>query len=136
MSRKNAFTLIEILIVVVILGILAAIVVPKFSDASTDASESTLASNLLVVRKQLELYKLEHSGQYPSTITQLTEATDKDGKSGGDLGPYLYSVPANPFVDGDNATKVGTKKGAKDVGWIYDSSTGSFAPADEDHTDM
>jgi prepilin-type N-terminal cleavage/methylation domain-containing protein len=58
---KRAFTLIEILIVVVILGILAAIVIPQFTDASEDAAESAARSTLQTARSQIELYKFKEN---------------------------------------------------------------------------
>ncbi|MHC4292957.1 MAG: type IV pilin protein, partial [Planctomycetota bacterium] len=55
MKAKKGFTLVEILIVVVILGILAAIVIPQFTDASTEAKISSLRSDLQMMRSQIEL---------------------------------------------------------------------------------
>ena len=52
MNRNKGFTLVEILIVVIILGILAAIVVPKFTEASDDAKLSALTTDLKIVRSQ------------------------------------------------------------------------------------
>ena len=57
MPGKRAFTLVEILIVVVILGILAAIVLPKFSNASAIARASMLADDLRVIRMQVQVYR-------------------------------------------------------------------------------
>ena len=57
METKNGFTLVEILVVVVILGILAAVVIPQFSEASTDAKFSSLCTNLHTLRSQIEMYK-------------------------------------------------------------------------------
>jgi len=67
-SRRRAargFTLIELLIVVIILAILAAIVVPQFSNSTLDAKESTLGANLSAMRSAMELYKIQHNGAYP-----------------------------------------------------------------------
>ena len=50
--KNKGFTLVEILIVVIILGILAAIVIPQFTQASNDARESSLSSELQTVRSQ------------------------------------------------------------------------------------
>ncbi|MDP7289278.1 MAG: prepilin-type N-terminal cleavage/methylation domain-containing protein, partial [Phycisphaerae bacterium] len=73
---KKGFTLVEILIVVIILGILAAIVVPQFTEASSDAKLSNLVTNLQSIRAQLELYRLHHNGSYPTNITDgLTKKT-------------------------------------------------------------
>ena len=65
--RKNnkGFTLVEILIVVIILGILAAIVIPQFTNASTDARKNSLSSQLQTMRSQFELYKLQHNDKLP-----------------------------------------------------------------------
>ena len=68
MKAKSGFTLVEILIVVVILGILAAIVIPQFTSASTEAKESSLVSNLQTIRSQIELYKIQHNDILPGEI--------------------------------------------------------------------
>jgi general secretion pathway protein G len=102
-KRRSAFTLVEILIVVIILAILGAIVIPQFSDASGDAKASALMANLRTIRAQLELYKLQHNGNYPTDATtfanQMTLKTTAAGSTtGGTLGPYLLSVPNNPYT--------------------------------------
>ena len=109
--RKTGFTLIELLIVIVVLGILAAIVVPQFTDASTDAKTSSLVSNLQTVRSQIQMYKIQHSGALPgdgtaSVSDAMTKYTDADGAltlvqapGTGVYGPYLQAIPKNPFND-------------------------------------
>ena len=87
MRAKSGFTLVEILIVVVILGILAAIVIPQFTDASTEAKTSSLCSDLQTVRSQLELYKIQHNDAIPApeadgaSWNRMTQYTDIDGNS-------------------------------------------------------
>lgn len=87
----KAFTLIEILIVVVILGILAAIVIPQFTSASDDAAESSAKSTLQTVRAQLELYKF-NNGNYPAALAALYDDThaEYDGNN------YLQQQPIAP----------------------------------------
>ena len=65
---KRAFTLIEILIVVVILGILAAVVVPQFTNAADDANDAAVRSQLQTMRGQIELYRAQQ-GSDPDLIT-------------------------------------------------------------------
>ncbi|MHC4499487.1 MAG: type II secretion system protein [Planctomycetota bacterium] len=132
MKAQSGFTLVEILIVVVILGILAAIVIPQFTDASTEAKMSSLASDLQTVRGQIELYKIQHNDNPPSAVgatfvAQMTGTTDVTGNSSGtDYGPYLERIPTEPFSDTD---VVGDTSAT--VGWCYDTSNGRFwAPYD------
>ncbi len=62
---RRGFTLIEILIVVVIIGLLAALVVPNITTTAEDAARSTARSQLSAVRSQIELYKLRNGGTIP-----------------------------------------------------------------------
>jgi len=128
--KRKGFTLVEILIVVIILGILAAIVVPQFTDASTDAKESNLTSNLQSFRAQLELYRLQHDGSYPTAANLVTNMTTKVG----DYGPYLLQFPVNPF--NNLATIDSTTKGGGNAGWYYDEDTGEFTADDDDHSSL
>jgi general secretion pathway protein G len=142
MTRKNTgFTLVEILIVVIILGILAAIVIPQFTEASNDARVSALVSDLQTVRSQIELYKVQHKDSYPgwngttvpdgvSFVADLTGKTDIDGAAGGALGPYLGKFPTNGF-NTDNTVRIAeaaadpnTASGT--AGWWFNPTTGNF----------
>jgi general secretion pathway protein G len=107
-NRSKGFTLVEILIVVIILGILAAIVIPQFTNASTDARRNSLTSQLQTLRSQLELYKLQHNDKMPTALGtgtadeqwhQMTQQTDVAGDTTGtkDFGPYLQQNPTNPL---------------------------------------
>lgn len=74
MNSKKAFTLIEILIVVAILGILAAIVIPQFSHSSTIAKEAAAKETLQTLRTQIELYTVQHNGRSPGYIGNELQA--------------------------------------------------------------
>ncbi|MBX3394857.1 MAG: type II secretion system protein [Phycisphaerae bacterium] len=131
--RKKAFTLVELLIVVIILGILAAVVIPQFSDASTEARESSLATNLATIRGQIELYRLQHNGNYPPEAnfdTVMTSKTNADHTTTGTptLGPYLQRIPNNPFTNTNNVVNTGTP--ASTTAWYYNAATGTFQAFD------
>ena len=148
--RKSGFTLIEILIVVIILGILAAIVIPQFTEASSDAKESSLVSNLQTLRSQMGLYKVQHNDQYPNTsdagvtidndinnfIARLTSKTLVTGAidATGEFGPYMPNVPENPFQFNDQAPKYrfGANPGTDAAHWCFDPATGNIWADDDE----
>lgn len=128
--RKNGFTLVEVLIVVVIMAILAAAIIPQFTDSSNDARESTALLNLRTLRGQIQLYRAQHDGLLPSaTLSQLIIKTDASGAGGGDLGPYLQYIPDNPFTNSNvvraaAADPPGSASGESDAGWLYNATSG------------
>src|SRR5437016_12964932 len=92
--RRTAFTLIEVLIVVVIMAILAATIIPQFTDSTKDAKTSTASFNLATLRSQIQLYRTQHTGLNPgATLIELTKNTDGSGAQGAGaafpFGPYL-----------------------------------------------
>jgi len=144
MKAKSGFTLVEILIVVVILGILAAIVIPQFTEASTEAKTSSLCTDLQTMRSQIELYKIQHNDNLPSSaavgfVLALTGQTHIDGSagdaSGDEYGPYIQKVPTNQFNDKSDIEMDGTLGGGSH-GWNFNTSTGAFHADTDDHTGL
>jgi general secretion pathway protein G len=129
--NKKGFTLVEILIVVIILGILAAIVIPQFTNASQDARKSSLTSQLQTIRSQVELYKLQHQDKLPDVTgagwVLLTNKTTMQGTTGsGSFGPYLQAIPVNPLNNGTNVvqgTGAAISGSNATTGWVYDYGT-------------
>ena len=138
-SHRSGFTLVEILIVVIILGILAAIVIPQFTNASTDARKSNMASQDQTIKSQISLYMLQHNDTPPALLTawdQLTNITDVNGVFQGStgflatssFGPYLQAVPVNPLTNSSTVVAAGTAA-ATTTGWYYTAATGAFQGA-------
>src|SRR2546426_12484075 len=65
---QAGFTLVELLIVVVIVAILAAIIVPQFTSATLDAQEAALDANLAGMRSAIELFHAQHTNLYPGAF--------------------------------------------------------------------
>ncbi len=146
MERRRAagsgFTLVEILIVVLLLGIIAAIALPRFTTASSDARESSLCTDLQTLRRRIEIYKGEHRDRGPhldengeidtdNFIARMTGKTNEYGKcvKGGDRGPYLFEWPANPFANAAVADQILFGKFSRPprndkTGWYYSITSG------------
>jgi len=146
--KKKAFTLVELMLVITILGILAALVMPTFQGNIASAKESSAKSNLMAMRTQIELYKLQHN-QYPpgyvngagvavgSVTLQLIGTTTVTGQTSLSTvpsdpflyGPYLKKIPPNPFNKLDTIAYVaeGTEFSAavdgSSSGWLYKKET-------------
>ena len=132
---QAGFTLVEILIVVTILAILAAMVLPQFVSATGETRESSIKMNVYRIRSQLNLYQQQH-GAWPTLANftdQMTLVSDVDGNTaaigtaGYPFGPYLQEVPYNANVSVDNSIgngAIGTSA------WYYDETTGEFRAND------
>ncbi|MGE3107919.1 MAG: type II secretion system protein [Phycisphaerales bacterium] len=121
---RKAFTLVEILIVVVILGILAAIVVPQFTSASQEAQAGNVATQLQTIRSQIELFRVKNNGNYPpSMIAGGANAWDDLlPTAGGGNAEYMRTAPVNPRTSSSSVV-LGADLSASDPaeGWIFDA---------------
>jgi prepilin-type N-terminal cleavage/methylation domain-containing protein len=137
MKRRAGFTLVEVLIVVVIMAVLAATIIPQFTDSSKDARTSTVKFNLHTLRSQIEMYKSQHDGKAPAAgLAELTLKTNYKGTtatSDGPLvyGPYIQKIPENPLTGSNTVKTVSASPAvAGDVtttdGWLYHPATGGL----------
>jgi prepilin-type N-terminal cleavage/methylation domain-containing protein len=141
---KRAFSLVELMMVVALLGILAAMAMPQFQSYTTNAKASTAKANLRVLRSAIELYTAHHAGIPPGyqdgnplnvpsftvMIDQLKKATTQQGAIaqlgtvGYDRGPYLKTSPENPFNSRNDAKMITNNQdfpqnATGQFGWIY-----------------
>lgn len=124
---KKAFSLVEVLIVVAILGILAAIVIPQFQSHTQQAKEATAKDNLRILRNQIELYAARHGGVAPGYfnddptqqaafiifVMQMFRSER-----------YMSDLPRNPFNDLKTIGFLGNDEefpaeATGEFGWIY-----------------
>ncbi|KTD04876.1 type II secretory pathway protein LspG [Legionella geestiana] len=98
MQRQSGFSLIEIMVVVVILGILASIVVPKIISRPDEARVVKARQDVLAIQNALDLYKLDN-GFYPSTDQGLQALVEKPttNPEPRDWKQYLKSLPKDPW---------------------------------------
>lgn len=133
-TRRRAFSLIELVIVVVILGIIGAIAIPRMSRGASGAGESALIADLAALRNAIELYKAEHEGTLPTVAKFKEQITTYTTFAGADqatpdsthiYGPYLHAIPAIKVGTGKGDTGVAAADAAG-VAWIYNATTGDI----------
>jgi prepilin-type N-terminal cleavage/methylation domain-containing protein len=159
MRKAKAFTLIEILVVVVLLGILAAVVIPAIANSSISAKQSALATDLQLLRRFVLVYKFQHrevAPGYPggditqtpteqTFIEQATLASNANGQTaaqgtqGFNRGPYVMKIPVNPMNGKSDVQMLGDADNFPantddSHGWIYKAATSEIR-ADNSGTD-
>lgn len=153
-GRRGGFTLVEILIVVVILGILAAIVVPELTSASRQARENVMKDDIRFMREQILRYRIQHDDVCPgypagvpagvpseaNVVAQMTQYSDARGNANAvytdvfRYGPYLTRIPDNPItgVSGIlvvvNGAAIPAPDKTQPYGWMFKPETLEFIP--------
>ena len=131
---RRAFTLVEILIVVIILGIMATIIIGVFTNNTREASGNALRDNLRTMRSAIQVYMAQHAS-YPTLAgfeAQMTQYTDASGATSPTktathiYGPYLLSIPTLPVgIERGNTGVTGISYTAG-FGWGYDPIAGQL----------
>lgn len=139
-NETKKITKIEVAVIAVCLGVVAAIIIPKYSLASTNTKTTELIGTLQTIRCQIELYKIQHNDLFPGQLypgdnirrrdfTQALTTRDAEG-----LGPYLLKVPKNPFNAKNSITFVNDEmaipSGIEETGWWLNIATGEFRACD------
>jgi len=134
-------------VVVVIIGMLASMAIPRMSRGASGASEAAVAGNLSIVRNALLRYAVEHRNVFPrldaaTVVSQLTGYSDDQGNTSDTrAGVFVYG----PYLAGIPPCSIGPKAGSSGIcidtvnsppeyhegnpaGWVYNPNTGEFLP--------
>ncbi len=142
----RGFTLIELVIVVLIIGTIATIAVPRLMTASGRSQDAAIAADVSALQRAIDVYAAEHVELCPAMQPGGSISTDASafaqrllGKTlitgqvsgSGTFGPYLHEIPVNPRNGKATIRIDGAAAGANTHGWRYDSATRAVSPDDQ-----
>jgi prepilin-type N-terminal cleavage/methylation domain-containing protein len=126
MSRNQGFTLLELIVVVLILGILAAVAAPKILSNTSDASDSGASQTLATLRDAIEMYRVQTGTGYPQGDSDQIQ-TKLDAYLRGSTFPRVsiggIDSSNDVLIDSDETPTVNTSGGE---GWVYSPRTGEI----------
>lgn len=134
----SGFTAVEIMIVVAILGLLAAVAIPQFTNPKEHSKTAAMVSSLSILRTAIDSYWSQHDdfpGRSPKQFAdQLLNNTDKAGKVGVGttfgFGPYLHNgtLASNPLTNTNTIRMVSVMPNTPtgNQAWIYNFVTGEI----------
>jgi len=128
---KRGFSLVELVIVVAVLGIMAAIVVPQFRSQSTQARMAVVKDSLRILRSAIELYTSQHGGVPPGYENDDPETPPTSSDFYQQLvvdRNYLARIPKNPFNNLKTIKMIGNSETfpsdpVDGYGWVYQAAT-------------
>jgi general secretion pathway protein G len=128
-----------LVIVVVIIGIIGAIAIPRMSNSAENAARNSVIGDQAVLQRAVDLYEVEHegvmvhvgAGTIKTVYLRLIKKSDLDGTvndSTGIYGPYINGIPVNKINGLGTVRRNGAPAGANTHGWRYDTGTGRVEP--------
>lgn len=140
LARRGIFSVLEIVVVLIVLGVVAAIVGPRISRAAVihpDTRQPLLVGQLRALRSAIDAYALDHRGRLPAgdvtqITAQLTQYSDRLGTVSASptpqcrFGPYLREIPAIPVGSSKGQATLQLLRQNLQAAWVYDPATGQI----------
>jgi prepilin-type N-terminal cleavage/methylation domain-containing protein len=143
--QRRAFSLVEMVMVITIIGMISSMAVPRISKGTTSVNDASLAGNLVIIRKAINFYAAEHNGDFPGPsaarfVGNMTAYTDAAGNLSPSrtplfaYGPYLLRIPPCPIGEnaGDDRVLIDAVNSPPKAnpgsgrGWLYNPISGEF----------
>jgi general secretion pathway protein G len=124
----KGFTVVEMLIIVVVLGVVASIVIPQFTNADQIARENNLQATLENLRTEIQLYRMQHGNALPDLVNGWTVFTAPNpfGRASQNGDAYMQAAPTNPLNGKSNVIDgLVTKATEAGCGFVYDYQNGT-----------
>jgi general secretion pathway protein G len=122
-AARRGFTLVELVIVVLVIGIIAAIAAPKMFDTAGDARRNATQQSLRTLRSAIELYRAQN-GTYPPAAS-LTTAL-RANLQGNFPSPQIGSRQTATVAEATGGSPISGPSASGDDGWIYNATTGEI----------
>jgi type II secretion system protein G len=130
LRRRKGFTLIEVLIVIVVIAILAAIVVPRLLGAGREARETSLRAHLQEIRNAIGLFQAQ-CGDYPAQLADImATSAPATGGNGVEINTADFNGPYLTTPDGNLPNNPTTGQNDIPGSWTYDATNGAIHAAD------